>query len=153
MDGKEVVEVGEWLSKLSAALRERKNLFVTARTDARAVLGLDVAIERGRMARDLGVDAVFVEAPQSVGELETIARELTGVHLVANMVEKGKTPLLTSRELKDMGYSIVLSPLSGLLAASQAIEKAYRTLRTEGSLRDHLHTLTGFSEFTEIVAE
>lgn len=153
MDGKEVVEVGEWLAKLSAALRERNNLFVTARTDARAVLGLDVAIERGRMARDLGVDAVFVEAPQSVDELETIARELTGVHLVANMVEKGKTPLLTSQELKDMGFSIVLSPLSGLLAASQAIETAYRTLRTEGSLRDHLHTLTGFSEFTEMVAE
>lgn len=153
MDGKEVVETDEWLSKLSSALSVRTDLFVTARTDARAVHGLAAALERGRMARDLGVDAVFVEAPQSVDELETIARELTGVHLVANMVEKGKTPLLTDRELKNMGFSLVLSPLSGLLAASHAIAEAYRTLRVEGSLREHLDTLTGFNEFTDIVAE
>lgn len=153
MDGKQVVETDEWLSTLSAALSVRTDLFVTARTDARAVHGLAAAIERGRMARDLGADAVFVEAPQSVDELETIARELTDVHLVANMVEKGKTPLLTDTELKDMGFSLVLSPLSGLLAASHAIAQAYRTLKAEGSLRGHLDTLTGFTEFTDIVAE
>jgi 2,3-dimethylmalate lyase len=73
MEGKEVVERDEWLAKLRAACDRRTHLHVTARTDARAVLGLDEAIERARMARDLGVDAVFVEAPQSVAELEAIA--------------------------------------------------------------------------------
>lgn len=151
MDGKEVVAPDEWLSKLRTALTVRTDLFVTARTDARAVTGLDDAIERARMARDLGVDAVFVEAPQSIDELETIARRLPDVPLVANMVEKGKTPLLSAAELREIGFSMVLSPVSGLLAASKALETAYSALSAEGTLRDHLHSLTGFTEFTGIV--
>lgn len=151
MDGKEVVPAQEWVSKLRTALTTRTNLFVTARTDARAVTGLADAIERGRMARDLGVDAVFVEAPQSTDELETIARELGDVPLVANMVEKGKTPLLSAAELREIGFSLVLSPVSGLLASSKAIETAYATLAAEGTMRGHLGSLTGFTEFTDIV--
>lgn len=151
MDGKEVVPADEWLSKLRTALMTRTDLFVTARTDARAVTGLDDAIDRGRMARDLGVDAVFVEAPQSIDELEAIARALPDVALVANMVEKGKTPLLSAAELRDMGFSLVLSPVSGLLAASKALETVYSTLAREGTLRNNLGSLTGFAEFTEIV--
>jgi 2-methylisocitrate lyase-like PEP mutase family enzyme len=88
MEGKRVVERDEWLSKLRTALRARSDLHVTARTDARAVVSLDEAITRGKMAADLGVDAVFVEAPQSVAEMEAIAAALPGVRLVANMVEK-----------------------------------------------------------------
>src|SRR4051794_39239919 len=76
MAGKQVVEAGEWLAKLQAALDGRHHLHVTARTDARAPYGLDEAIERGRRARDLGVDAVFVEAPESVAELERVAAAL-----------------------------------------------------------------------------
>lgn len=153
MDGKEVVPTGEWLSKLRTALSTRTHLFVTARTDARAVTGLADAIERGRMARDLGVDAVFVEAPQSIEELETIARELPDVALVANMVEKGKTPLLSADELREIGFALVLSPVSGLLAASKALETTYSVLASEGTMRDHLNTLTGFTEFTDIVGQ
>ena len=153
MEGKEVVPADEWLSKLRTALNTRNNLFVTARTDARAVTGLSDAIERGRMARDLGVDAVFVEAPQSIDELETIARELPDVALVANMVEKGKTPLLSADELRDIGFALVLSPVSGLLAVSKALETVFATLAAEGTMRDHLESLTGFTEFTDIVAE
>ena len=153
MDGKEVVPAQEWLSKLRTALSVRTDLFVTARTDARAVTGLDDALERGRMARDLGVDAVFVEAPQSVDELEAIARAIPDVPLVANMVEKGKTPLLSARELHEMGFSLVLSPVSGLLAASKALETAYGRLASEGTLRDHMDSLTGFAEFTDIVGQ
>lgn len=151
MDGKEIVPAGEWLSKLRSAIRTRTDLFVTARTDARAVTGLADAIERGRMARDLGVDAVFVEAPASVDELETIARELPDVALVANMVEKGKTPLLSAAELGEIGFAIVLSPVSGLLAATKALESAYAGLAAEGTLRGRLDSLTGFSDFIEIV--
>jgi len=151
MDGKEVVEPAEWLHKLQIVLRERDDLFLTARTDARAVNGLHDAIERAKMARDIGVDAVFVEAPQSVEEMQQIADALPDVVLVANMVEKGKTPLLTPSELADLGFHMIVSPLSGLLAVSKALGDAYGVLQKQGSMRDHQHLLTPFNDFTDIV--
>ena len=151
MDGKRVVDRDEWLTKLRTALRASDGLHVTARTDARAVVSLDEAITRGKMARDLGVDAVFVEAPQSVADMETIASALPDTVLVANMVEKGKTPLLTPAELADLGFRLIVSPLSGLLSAAKALADAYATLRREGTMRDHLGDLTSFDEFTAIV--
>jgi len=151
MDGKEVVEPAEWLHKLQIVLRERDDLFLTARTDARAVNGLHDAIERAKMARDIGVDAVFVEAPQSVEEMQQIADALPDVVLVANMVEKGKTPLLTPSELAELGFRMIVSPLSGLLAVSKALGDAYEVLQEQGSMRDHQHLLTPFNDFTDIV--
>jgi methylisocitrate lyase len=151
MDGKEVVEPAEWLHKLQTVLRERDDLFLTARTDARAVNGLHDAIERAKMARDIGVDAVFVEAPQSVEEMQQIADALPDVVLVANMVEKGKTPLLTPSELAELGFHMIVSPLSGLLAVSKALGDAYGVLQEQGSMRDHQHLLTPFNDFTDIV--
>jgi methylisocitrate lyase len=151
MEGKEVVEPAEWLHKLQTVLRERDDLFLTARTDARAVNGLHDAIERAKMARDIGVDAVFVEAPQSVEEMQQIADALPDVVLVANMVEKGKTPLLTPSELAELGFRMIVSPLSGLLAVSKALGDAYGVLQEQGSMRDHQHLLTPFNDFTDIV--
>jgi methylisocitrate lyase len=151
MDGKEVVEPAEWLHKLQIVLRERDDLFLTARTDARAVNGLHDAIERAKMARDIGVDAVFVEAPQSVEEMQQIADALPDVVLVANMVEKGKTPLLTPSELAELGFRMIVSPLSGLLAVSKALGDAYGVLQEQGSMRDHQDLLTPFNDFTDIV--
>lgn len=151
MSGKSVVPVEDWLSKLRAACERRTHLHVTARTDARGALGLDEAIERGRMARDLGVDAVFVEAPESVAELETIAEALTDVVLVANMVEKGRTPLLTPSELSDRGFSMIVSPLSLLLSAARAMSEAASTLSVSGTMREHLDGLMSFDDFNAVV--
>lgn len=151
MAGKEVVETHEWLEKLRAALDERSDLYVTARTDARAVHGLTEAIERGKMARDLGVDAVFVEAPESIAELEQVAASIDGVTLVANMVEKGRTPLLTPDELADLGFGLIVSPLSGLLSATKALGEAFERLRHHGTLRDHADTHATFDDFTALV--
>ena len=151
MDGKEVVEPAEWLHKLQIVLRERDDLFLTARTDARAVNGVHDAIERAKMARDIGADAVFVEAPQSVEEMQQIADALPDVVLVANMVEKGKTPLLTPSELAELGFRMIVSPLSGLLAVSKALGEAYGVLQEHGSMRDHQDLLTPFNDFTDIV--
>ena len=151
MEGKRVVERDEWLTKLRTALRVRGNLHVTARTDSRAVVSLDEAITRGKMAADLGVDAVFVEAPQSIDEMERIAAAIPGVTLVANMVEKGKTPLLAPAELAGLGFSLIVSPLSGLLAATKALGDAYSHLRALGTMRDVLGDITGFDEFTDLV--
>ena len=151
MADKQVVSADEWLNKLRAALARRHDLFVTARTDARAVHGLTDAIERGKMARDLGVDAVFVEAPQSIADLEAIAAALGDVVLVANMVEKGKTPLLTPSELAELGFRLIVSPVSGLLWATQALGEAYAHLHDAGTLRDVLDSITGFDEFCDLV--
>ena len=151
MPGKEVVDRADWAAKLGAALRARTRLHVTARTDARAVLGLPEALERGRMARDLGVDAVFVEAPESIAELEQIAAALPDVVLVANMVEHGRTPLLSAAELTELGFRLVLSPLSALLTVAAALESAACVLRTEGTARDHLDTMLPFDRFTDLV--
>lgn len=151
MSGKSVVPVEEWLTKLRAACERRTHLHVTARTDARGAQGLDDAIERGRMARDLGVDAVFVEAPESVAELEAIAEALTDVVLVANMVEKGRTPLLTPSELAERGFAMIVSPLSLLLSAARAMGDAASTLAASGTMRDHLGGLMSFDDFNAVV--
>lgn len=151
MEDKRVVGRDEWLARLRTVLRVRGDLHLTARTDSLAVVSLDEAIERAKMARDLGVDAVFVEAPRSVADLERIASEVTGTVLVANMVEKGKTPLLTPAELADLGFRLVVSPLSGLLSAARALGDAYAHLRREGTMRDVLGTMTSFDGFTELV--
>jgi len=152
MRGKQVVERDEWLQKLRAvvAQRERRDLFLVARTDARAVLGLDEAIERGRRARDLGADAVFVEAPESIAEFEAIARAIPGPK-VANMVEGGRTPLLTPSELHDLGFDLIVTPLAGLLAGARALRRVYRHLREEGTMRAHLDELLGFEELNALV--
>ena len=151
MENKAVVSRDEWLSKLRAACDRRQHLVVTARTDARAAVSLDEAIERGRMARDLGVDAVFVEAPQSLAELDAIAAALSGVTLVANMVETGKTPLLTPAELAERGFRLIVSPLSILLAATRAMIDAADHLGQHGTMRERLDVLASFDAFTELV--
>ncbi|MFM7044108.1 MAG: oxaloacetate decarboxylase [Ilumatobacteraceae bacterium] len=151
MDGKRVVDRGEWLSKLRAAVAHADGMHVTARTDARAAVSLDEALERGRMARDIGVDAVFVEAPESVAELERIAAALDGTVLVANMVEAGRTPLLNPAELDALGFRLVVSPVGGLFAATKALRDAFAALHSHGTLRDRLDLLVGFAEFGTIV--
>jgi methylisocitrate lyase len=151
MEGKRVVPTAEWLSKLEAAVSTRKALFVVARTDARAAIGIDEACDRARQAAKLGVDAIFVEAPQSTDELKAIADAVPNTIRVANMIEGGQTPLLTPKELHDLGYDLVVSPLTGLLASTKALADAYGRLRADGSLRDHLDTVAGFDEFGDVM--
>ena len=103
------------------------------------------------MARDTGVDALFIEAPESIAEMETIARALPDITLVANMVEKGMTPLLTPQELADLGFRLIVSPLSLLLAATKAIGDAAQVLATSGTMRENLENLVSFDSFTDIV--
>ncbi len=152
MRGKQVVERDEWLRKLEAVVSQRaeRDLFLVARTDARAARGLDEAIARGQAARDLGADAVFVEAPESVAELEQIARAIPGPK-VANMVEGGRTPLLTPDELHALGFDLIVSPLAALLASARAVRDAYAELRRAGTMRGRLDTLLSFDEFNTLI--
>ncbi len=152
MRGKRVSERSEWIHKLRAVLETRgeHDLFLVARTDARSAVGLDEAMERGKAAYDLGADAVFIEAPESVDELEKIARAVPGPK-VANMVEHGKTPLLSPDELHDLGFHLIVTPLAGLLATARALRDTYATLRRSGTMRDELHRLLSFDEFNDLV--
>ena len=151
MAGKRVVPREEWLGKLQAALDHRWRLFIVARTDARAAEGLEEAILRARMAAELGVDAVFVEAPESIEEMAAVADALPGVVLVANMIEAGKTPLLTPAELHELGYDLIVSPLSGLFAMARSVATAYHVLADQGTLRNHLDLVTSFDDFNRVV--
>lgn len=151
MAGKEVVPRGDWLAKLAAAVDAREHLFITARTDARAAVGLDEAIERAQAAAELGVDAVFVEAPESADEMRQIAEALPGQVRVANMIEAGKTPLLTPAELHELGFDLIVSPLTSLFTVARSVTDSLALLRDEGSLRDHLDRVVSFDEFGEIV--
>ena len=103
------------------------------------------------MAADLGVDAIFVEAPESLEEMEAIAAATPGCVRVANMIEGGKTPLRTPAELHDLGFDLIVSPLTGLLAATQQMQRAYAALRAKGTLRDDLDLVTSFDDFAPIV--
>jgi methylisocitrate lyase len=152
--GKRVVPREEWLAKLRAVLdlrRDGVDLFLVARTDARAAVSLDEAVARACAARDLGVDAIFVEAPRSAEELGEVAARVEGAVRVANMIERGRTPLLTPAELAALGHRLVVTPLTALFAATRAVREAMALLRAEGTLRDHLDRLVAFDAFEQVV--
>jgi methylisocitrate lyase len=156
--GKRVVPSTEWLTKLRAIMdlrAEGVDLFIVARTDARAAVSLAEAIARAQAAIELGVDAIFIEAPESVAELAEIAAATPGAVRVANMVEGGRTPLMTPAELHDLGYDLIVTPLTGLFAATRALQEAFALLAREGTLRAHRDRLVDFAAFgavTELAA-
>lgn len=152
-EGKRVIPAEEQVAKLKAAVYARgdDDLVIIGRTDARQPLGLDEAIRRGRLYRDAGADVVFVEAPRSVEELAAVARAIPDTPLFANMIEGGKTPLLTSQELQALGYKMVVYPLAALFSAARAIMDTYRELLTTKTTAARQHAMTSFQEFEEIV--
>lgn len=152
MRGKEVIGIDEYIQKLRAAVTasENKDFIIVARTDARAPLGIDEAIKRGKMYRKEGADVVFVEAPQSEEELREIPKKINAP-LLANMIENGVTPTFSADELKSMGYSMVVFPLSGLYAATYAMKKIFSHLKSNGTTKGCTDTMLDFNEFNELV--
>jgi methylisocitrate lyase len=152
MRGKQVVSLDEQLNKLHAAIeaKQNKDLFIVARTDSRQALGLQEAIKRGIAFKEAGADAVFIEAPESKEEMKEIARQVPGP-LVANMLERGATPLMGPVELKDLGFELVVWPLAPLYSVARSLTEVYTTLRRDGSTLAMLDRLMPFDEFNEIV--
>ncbi|HEX9143480.1 MAG TPA: isocitrate lyase/PEP mutase family protein [Candidatus Binatia bacterium] len=152
MKGKQVVPLDEQLNKLRAAIEanDQNDLFIVARTDSRQALGLQEAIKRGIAFKEAGADAVFIEAPESKDEMKEIARQVPGP-LVANMLERGVTPLMTPVELKDLGFDLVVWPLAPLYSIARSLSDVYTTLRRDGSTLAMLDRLMPFDEFNEIV--
>jgi methylisocitrate lyase len=152
-EGKRVIPAEEQVAKLRAAVYARgdDDLVIIGRTDARQPLGLDAAIERGKRYRNAGADVVFVEAPRSVDELEAVAKAIPDAPLFANMIEGGKTPLLTSEELRQLGYRMVVYPLSGLFSAARAVRDTYAELLAQQTTRARESAMVTFGEFEGIV--
>ena len=152
MKGKAVIPLEEQLKKLTAALeaREGGDLFVVARTDARQALGLKEAIRRGVAFKQAGADAVFIEAPETKEEMREIAQAVPGP-LVANMIERGVTPLMSPEELSEVGFQMIVWPLAPLYASAKALKEVYGALRAQGTTQGILDRLMPFDEFHEIV--
>jgi 2-methylisocitrate lyase-like PEP mutase family enzyme len=153
LDGKEVISLAEMEKKLQAALATRTDadFCIIARTDARGVNGLDDAIERGRAFAKLGVDAVFIEAPQSEEELAEIPRRLSGIPLLVNVFKGGKTPMLPMQRLQQMGYRIAIYPSETQRAAIHAMRAALATLKREGTTESIDESLTTFKDRDRVV--
>ncbi len=131
--GKQVIPAGEMVLKLRAALGARRDpdFVIVARTDARAVEGIDGAIRRARFYGEAGADVCFIEAPEGRTELERIPREVP-YPLLVNMLTGGVTPILPVAELEKLGYKIVVCPIESLLVAATAIQRLIRSLLDRG---------------------
>ena len=153
MRGKKVIGRDDYVQKIRAAVDARgdRDFFIVARTDALAAAGLDEAIARVTAAREAGADASFVEAPTSLEELKAIGRRSPAPN-VANMIEGGKTPVLPREQLAELGFALILYPLTGLFAAARVIDSLYRRLKAEGttSAADSAQ-LMSFSEFNDLI--
>jgi 2,3-dimethylmalate lyase len=122
-----------------------------ARTDARAVNGLDDALDRARRAHEAGADLLFVEALQHEAEIERTASELAGVPLLFNWVEGGRTPPLPLSRIAELGFALVILPVSTLLAATSAMQEVLAAIRRDGTTTTVADRLTGFADFTDLV--
>jgi carboxyvinyl-carboxyphosphonate phosphorylmutase len=151
--GKAVVPTGEFVAKVEAAVAARRDpdFVLIARTDARATHGLDEAIDRARQARSAGADVLFVEALQDESEIELVAAELAGTPLLFNWVEGGRTPPLPLDRIAELGFALVILPVSMLLAATRAMQGVLAAIRAEGTSTPVADRLTGFDEFTDLI--
>ncbi len=153
LDGKQVVPVDEMLSKIRAAVAARTapELVLIARTDAAAVEGIDGAIERARRYRDAGADVLFVEAATSEADIERVASKLADVPLLFNWAEGGKTPPMPYDRLRELGFAIVIFPLTTLLTATMSMRRALAQVKEAGTPAELLQELPSFSAFTEFI--
>ncbi len=153
MEGKQLIATGEMVGKIQAAVAARRShdFAVIARTDARAVEGLDAAIERARRYKAAGADMLFVEAPQSEDEVEAIASELKGVPLLFNWAEGGKTPPVPLSLLRKLDYQLVIFPVGALLAASAAVRQVLDIISEDGTPVNAMDRLTPFPDFLNFI--
>lgn len=152
MEGKEVIPKEEMVAKIKAAVAARKDpdVCILARTDARAVLGFDDALDRAQAYVEAGADIIFFEAPRSVEEMEIVGRTVK-VPLLANMVEKGKTPLLTTEELFQIGFRIAIYPVSTLYIATKAVNEFLAKLAKDRTSETSMAEMVDFPTFNKMI--
>jgi methylisocitrate lyase len=152
MEGKQIIPTAEMVAKVKAAVDARvdNDLVIMARTDAIAVYGIDDAIERANLYREAGADLIFVEAPRSVEEMRRINREVDAPTL-AIQIEGGKTPLVTTRELEQIGFNVVVYPNATVYATAWALKGLWETLKKEGTTRSFTDRMICFDDFNTLI--
>ncbi len=151
MEGKQVIPMDEMVQKIRAAVdaRQDPDFVIIARTDANAVLGLEDALRRGLAYREAGADVIFIEAPRSMAELQTIKQTFPDVPLLFNWAESGKTPLLSLDEIRDLGFKLVIFPVSLLFAATYAMLDLLEVLKRGETPAPFAERMVTFSQFTQ----
>jgi carboxyphosphoenolpyruvate mutase len=134
LEGKTLISTEEMIGKIQAAVEARRDpdFIIIARTDAREIHGLDEAIRRANEYSEAGADCIFLESPHSPEEMREV-RKRVKAPLLANMVEGGKTQWLTYQELENLGYDIVIYPLSGWMGAAVVVREIMKELRETGT--------------------
>lgn len=135
LNDKKLATADDMAAKVAAAAKARRHLYLIARTDAAASEGLDGAVARAKMYMDAGADAIFPEALNTAEMFREFAKRMPGVPLLANMTEFGRTPFFTAQEFEEMGYKMVIWPVSSLRVANKAQEKLYATLKRDASTK------------------
>ncbi len=152
--GRRVIPCEDMVKKIRVAVEARGevggDILIIARTDARTAHGLDEALRRAQAYAKAGADILFVESPESEQEMQKICASLD-LPLMANMVEGGKTPVLSAQRLEQIGYKIAIFPGTGFLAAGAALQSIYQTLKHDGSSVNVTAPLHDFSAFTQLM--
>ncbi len=148
LGGKLLVPARDHAAKIHAAVENRTNpdTVIIARTDAIAVNGIDDAIARAEVYLEAGADMLFFEAFESVKQMEKVCGRFAKVPLLINLVEGGKTPFLPARDLQELGFRVVIYPVTGVLAAAYQMKKALKTLRDTGTTQGVWHEMLPFNE-------
>ena len=150
LDGKTVISADAFGEKIAAAVQARNDMLIIARTDVRAIEGMDEAIRRGRICREAGADVIFPEAMQSEEEFKTYA-DAVGGPMLANMTEFGKTPYLSVQRFHELGYCIVIFPVTALRVAAKATELVLRDIKRNGTQEDWLDRMQTRSELYDLI--
>jgi methylisocitrate lyase len=151
LEGKELVDVDEMVKKLiSAKEAAGRGLVIIARTDARTVEGLDAAIERARVYSSAGADMIFPEALESPAEFREFRRKVS-LPLMANMTEFGKTPYISAKEFEELGYEVVIFPVTAFRAMMKTVQETLVRLKAEGTQKGMLRSLMTRKEFYDLI--
>ncbi len=154
LDGKGVVPAQEMQGKIKAALDARRstNTLILARTDALAVEGLEAALERAEKYLECGVDALFIEALRSPEQMKVACAQFAHrIPLLANMVEGGKTPILSAAELGDVGFRIVIFPGGTARAVSHTLQAYYASLHTHQTTAPWRNNMLDFDQLNDVI--
>jgi 2-methylisocitrate lyase-like PEP mutase family enzyme len=150
--GRRVIPIEDMVRKIQVAVDSRSdpNFLIIARTDARTSLGLDEALRRGEAYARAGADILFIESPESEEEMRRIGKAFD-LPLLANMVERGRTPVLSKQDLESIGYKLAIFPVTALLAAVAAMKSVYQQFQDKGSSSGGSTQLFDFSELTKLM--
>lgn len=152
MLGREIVPKEEMVGKIKAACDARRDpdFMIMARTDARTNYGIDEAIERGKAYEEAGADILFIESVESIEEMKRVTSSFN-VPVLANMLEHGRTPLLSAKELEEIGYDLVIFCVSSTYVTAKAVSDLMQTLKKEGTTKGYINKMIAFEDFNKLI--